>query len=1208
MKFHWSAYVGARGLGVTRKVGLALGVAALLLSASQAVAIIDASLQMQLGNPTGATVDPTNHTHYLIQRTIEALDYNDSLGVPNWASWDLTASDVGTTERSSTFFTDTSLPAGFHLVTSSEYNSSGWDRGHMCPSKDRSDNTTDNDQTFLMSNIVPQNSSNNSGLWADLENYCRSLTATQEILITCGPRGFGANTIPSGYVHIPSNLWKIAVCVPLGSGTAYDRLTNSPAAAIRVIAIDVPNATPTGSWSNYVISVKQLQDLTGYNFFSALPNNLAWVLRSKVDAEPAAAPSIISFTPSSGPISNSITVTGAALDTITNVAFNGTSAAYTITGTNQLTAVIPIGASSGPITVRGLGGSATSVGSFVLTTPVIPNFTITPAGGFTSTGDQGGPFSPSSQVYTLSNTNGTSMNWAAGKNTSWLDLSASSGTLAAGASTDITVSVNSTADSFLGGEYSDVVTFSNSMTGAWVSRSVNLTVLTPAQLSVSPVNAFNATSQVDGPPSASSQDYRLSNVGSISMNWTANATASWLTLSATSGTLAGGSSTVVTASINSNAISMAQGSYSDTIGFTNTTNGIGNTMRDVNLSIVSFGFYDDFSTFSNGNLVGQSGWQELGITNTMWTFEGDNISAYDGKVDTKSVGNIAADIGSGVATGFHTSAAADWTAPSGNGSWHSWSVNNWTVGDFFQYQISTRGIGGIQLAWDQVSSSTGPRDFVLQWSTNGTTFATIVAYSVNANVSNAVRLAWNGLVYEPADHYTANLSGITAIENQSNVYLRVTDNSTTSAGGGTVGTAGSGRMDNFLVFRAPVTPIQITGGTAWIPAGQTAINPDASKDFQPATNITLFAGLLVNVTNAPVVTSGTPSYFAAFAGDNGGVSDPFDAHYQLTAKAADAANTNYVLGARTTSESGAPFVFGTTALSYGTSYRVIIRTDPAGSNTVVYVNPTSAVLGDQTPYLTAAGGAGITPAITAGSLILTQSKNGSLPTVGAGINRACAGSDYALVHYFLLGVTPPVASFTGVPSSGAAPLNVTFTDTSTGNITNRFWDFGDAVTTNVTTNVVAHTYAAGVYAVRLIVSGPDGDGTNTQPNYITALTPFQVWQIQYFGGTNGAADANADPDGDGQSNLAEFQTGTDPTNSASAFRILSIVPEGNDLRITWSTAPGKTNAAQFAAGSYNTNFVDVFIVTDTVGTITNFLDIGAATNPASGFYRIRLVP
>ena len=61
----------------------------------QAQASIDIALQMQLGNPSGAITDTNNHSHYLIERTVEAIDYSDNLGEPVWASWDLTASDIG---------------------------------------------------------------------------------------------------------------------------------------------------------------------------------------------------------------------------------------------------------------------------------------------------------------------------------------------------------------------------------------------------------------------------------------------------------------------------------------------------------------------------------------------------------------------------------------------------------------------------------------------------------------------------------------------------------------------------------------------------------------------------------------------------------------------------------------------------------------------------------------------------------------------------------------------------------------------------------------------------------------------------------------------------------------------------------------------------------------------------------------------------------
>ena len=114
----------------------------LSLANLRAFAVIDVSLQMQLGNPSGATANTNNHDHFLIQRDVEAIDYSDNLGEPVWASWDLTTGDVGSATRSTTYFTDTNLPSNFYHVTSTDYNGVGnidFNRGHLCPSEDRTD-------------------------------------------------------------------------------------------------------------------------------------------------------------------------------------------------------------------------------------------------------------------------------------------------------------------------------------------------------------------------------------------------------------------------------------------------------------------------------------------------------------------------------------------------------------------------------------------------------------------------------------------------------------------------------------------------------------------------------------------------------------------------------------------------------------------------------------------------------------------------------------------------------------------------------------------------------------------------------------------------------------------------------------------------------------------------------------------------------------
>src|SRR5690348_3337370 len=100
-------------LPATHSLTLFLSALFLLASFHRSGASMGSTLQMQLGNPSGATTDPTNHSHYLILRTVEAIDYDDDLGEPNWASWDLPADDIGSSGRTDAWAADTSLPPSF---------------------------------------------------------------------------------------------------------------------------------------------------------------------------------------------------------------------------------------------------------------------------------------------------------------------------------------------------------------------------------------------------------------------------------------------------------------------------------------------------------------------------------------------------------------------------------------------------------------------------------------------------------------------------------------------------------------------------------------------------------------------------------------------------------------------------------------------------------------------------------------------------------------------------------------------------------------------------------------------------------------------------------------------------------------------------------------------------------------------------------------
>ena len=349
----------------------------LFLAIQQADAFIDVSLQMQLGNPSGATVNTNNHDHYLIQRSVEAIDYSDNLGEPVWASWDLTSGDVGSATRSPTYFTDTNLPANFYPVTTIDYNGVGaidFNRGHLCPSEDRTDSRADNDAVFLMSNIMPQSGPNNQGVWANLETYCRTLaSAGNELLIICGPSDFGSRKLPSGKAYIASNVWKIIVSVPLGNGTALSRLS----ATNRVIAVSIPNVTNglVSTWQTYVTSPRQIELNTGFTFFSAVPADIATTFRAKVDG--SLAPGITNISPASGSAGSVVVIRGTNFAGASVVWFNGSNANFTINSSNQISATVPAEASTGPIAVFAPGGRATSVGNFIVSHPAMaPAFSL----------------------------------------------------------------------------------------------------------------------------------------------------------------------------------------------------------------------------------------------------------------------------------------------------------------------------------------------------------------------------------------------------------------------------------------------------------------------------------------------------------------------------------------------------------------------------------------------------------------------------------------------------------------------------------------------------------------------------------------------------------------------------------------------------------------------------------------------------------------
>lgn len=235
------------------------------------------------GNPSNATPDIANENNYLMHRPQYSLSYNRGKATANWVAWRLDSSWIGSTPRQDDFRPDTTLPNGWYQVLDNDYSGSGYDRGHMTPSGDRTNSIPNNSATFLMTNMVPQLAANNQGPWEEFESYCRTLAGQgNEIYIMTGPSG-NFSTIAQGRVVVPTVTWKVVLVIPNGADD-LQRVSKST----RAFGIIVPNQPPldiNAPWRNFRVSVDAVENLTGFDFLTAIPKNTQELIERRRDLQ-----------------------------------------------------------------------------------------------------------------------------------------------------------------------------------------------------------------------------------------------------------------------------------------------------------------------------------------------------------------------------------------------------------------------------------------------------------------------------------------------------------------------------------------------------------------------------------------------------------------------------------------------------------------------------------------------------------------------------------------------------------------------------------------------------------------------------------------------------------------------------------------------------------------------------------------------------------
>ena len=193
-----------------------------------------------------------------------------------------------------------------------------------------------------------------------------------------------------------------------------------------------------------------------------------------------------------------------------------------------------------------------------------------------------------------------------------------------------------------------------------------------------------------------------------------------------------------------------------------------------------------------------------------WSFESLSFS---GTGQSPIVTNELADLGDQTENtsvgGFHNSTSTSWTNPVGNASAKSISSTNWAPNDYFNFRVNSQYVTIIKLTFDQTSSSTGPKDFKLQWSTDGVNFTDISNYTVPYDTTTNTPYSWSSTMYDSRSTLSFDLSSITEINDQANLYFRLVNTSTSALAGGTVQSAGTSRMDNFTMFGTMDIPLPL---------------------------------------------------------------------------------------------------------------------------------------------------------------------------------------------------------------------------------------------------------------------------------------------------------------------------------------------------------------------------------------------------------------
>ena len=202
------------------------------------------------------------------------------LGRPNWVAWRLTESDIGGEERSNDFRPNEQLPYGWKHVLPSDYTASGYDRGAPLPERRPHDRPRAKQPYIPDDKHCSADAGPESLPVGKAETYSRGLAKRGHVDLYIIAGVYGEKAKLKRQVSVPTNFWKVIIAVPQGGDPS------SVNSRTHVIAVDMPNVSgiASDSWRKYTTTVRAIEQKTGYDLLSALPQALQDDLETKGEA------------------------------------------------------------------------------------------------------------------------------------------------------------------------------------------------------------------------------------------------------------------------------------------------------------------------------------------------------------------------------------------------------------------------------------------------------------------------------------------------------------------------------------------------------------------------------------------------------------------------------------------------------------------------------------------------------------------------------------------------------------------------------------------------------------------------------------------------------------------------------------------------------------------------------------------------------------